>query len=234
MTSWTDGYVQNIPCRRITAQIWHIGETKKERRFTIKSSEKKATRSRGKISSTRVCVATLYRISCCRRIHYMVAQGGWDKNSKWWSHKYEAKLSRFSGTAEEVFHLWSLRVQAALKSRALLPALWEENVHNTVHKQDRAIIIAAFGKNQPSAMQDCHATKLVSKRLQTRYASKSPINELSVLNNLRNTKVRISANMGDHISYPAAQYWRLVSMHWTVSKSMKIALVLSSISTLPE
>lgn len=82
---------------------------------------------------------------------------------------YEAKLPRFNETAKEDFHLCIFRVEPALDSRAQAPALYDENVHNTVDKQARAIIIAALGNTPLRTTQNCQSIKLAwtSYRLAT-------------------------------------------------------------------
>lgn len=62
------------------------------------------------------------------------------------------------GTAEEDFHLWSLKVKAALEIPKPAPWLCEKNVHNTADKQGRAIIIAALGNSPLRAIQDYQST----------------------------------------------------------------------------
>lgn len=113
---------------------------------------------------------------------------------------YEGKIPRFSGTSDEDFCLRSLRVEASLESRALAAAQENDDVDDKLDKQARKMIIAASGDDPLRTIQDCRSAKQAWNKLQTRYASKSTINELRVLNNLLNPKLSNLLNMEDHIS----------------------------------
>lgn len=67
-------------------------------------------------------------------------------------HKYEAELTRWNGTANENFYLWNFGVEAAFETRAIAPALCEENVHSAVDKQTRPIIIISLGSSHLKAI----------------------------------------------------------------------------------
>lgn len=68
--------------------------------------------------------------------------------------KYVAKVLRFNDSPDENFHLWSVRVEAALESQALATALKNDAVDNTVDKKARAKTIAALENNPLREIQD--------------------------------------------------------------------------------
>lgn len=226
MTSWTGDHAHNIHCIFVPwYEISQIRETKKERKITIKSREKKGTRSERKTTFGK-CVFGNVVSPIWYKSHSL--HGSTAKLEQEFimdvHHKYEAKLLRINGTEEEDFHLWSVKVEAVLKSQALPLALCDENVHYTVDKQAKAIINASMGNNLLRAIQDCQSIKLACEKLETCYASKSTTNKLVVLNKLLYTKLRNYASMGDHISHLEAQYSRLVAMHSGFLENVKIAL----------
>lgn len=70
--------------------------------------------------------------------------------------------------------------------------------------------------------------------MQIQYASKSTINELSKLNNLLNVKLNRMSGMGDLIPTHEAQFLRIASMNSSVSDSLKVTLLIASLSNMSE
>lgn len=63
--------------------------------------------------------------------------------------------------------------------------------------------------------------------LQSWYASKSAINELSALNNLFNVELNRNLDMGDHILTLEAQSLRLVPIDSSLFESIKVVLLIA-------
>lgn len=86
----------------------------------------------------------------------------------------------------------------------------------------------ALGDNPLAVIQSCTSTKLAWKKLQLRYASKSTINELSVLSALFKLRLKYGASMGmeDHVLMMEVQFSRMGSMGSDFSESMEFALII--------
>lgn len=67
-----------------------------------------------------------------------------------------------------------------------------------------------------------------------RYAGKYLIIKLEVLNRLLNIKLKREEQMGDHIASMETKFLRLASKNDPVSVSMRVALLVSSLSDLPK
>lgn len=148
--------------------------------------------------------------------------------------KYDMKVPHFNGTREDDFQLWSLRIKAALRSRELASALIDEAVETKVNEKAMTIIITALGDNPLRAVQECLTAKAVWNKLQGRYAGQSMVNKLSVLNTLLNMILKKSSNMRDHIAILESQFSRLATMGSNLEESLKVAILLSSLSELME
>lgn len=97
----------------------------------------------------------------------------------------------------------------------------------------RVINACSFSKIWLRIFQDCQTAKLALHKLQTRYASKSPTTELSVLSNLLNIKISKSAYIVDNLSTTEADL-KDGTEKCSFSESMKIALRLPSSSITPK
>lgn len=109
-----------------------------------------------------------------------------------------------------------------------------DNEEQRVDWHDRATIIAVLDNTDSIEIQDCHSTQFTWDKLQGRYASKSAIIKLGLLDNVLNIKQLKGADTGDHVSTLEARFCILASMGSSISESMKIALLLSAMSNLLE
>lgn len=147
---------------------------------------------------------------------------------------YEAKELRFKGSLNEYYEQYSLRIKVTLKSRQLKIALTNEDVQGKVDRQTKAIVIAAFGDNPLRAIQDCQSIEMAWEKLWTRYACETMINEPWILSDLVKLEPCRGKSTGDHISALQAQFSRLECMGSNVPASMKLALLISFLSILPQ
>lgn len=69
---------------------------------------------------------------------------------------------------------------------------------------------------------------------ETRYESKTTITELNVVRNMLNVKIGHNSGMRDYVLSLETQFCKLVSMGSPVSDSVKITLLLTSLSRLVE
>lgn len=113
------------------------------------------------------------------------------------------------GNAGGHFKLWELRVKAASSGKDLATALAEDLVDNRVGEKDLSMIISALGDNHARENQECPTAKEAWNKLQHRYAGKSMMNKLALLDNVLNNRFGQVFNMGDHIAMTESQFFCL-------------------------
>lgn len=132
----------------------------------------------------------------------MVAPLEQRRHSKMYEEKAEARLPTFQGNSGEEFSLWELRVKAALRAKNLIEALTKNTVEGKVSKKALFKIIFALGDNPLRSIQEYETANEAWNKLQQRYAGKTVINKLRLLNNMLNK------------TFKQEKIWATMSPNW--------------------
>lgn len=146
--------------------------------------------------------------------------------------KCEAKLARFDGTNEDEFNVWCLRVRAALGSGEPATSLIDEEVDDSVNEKTLAIIMLTLGNNFLRAIQECTTAKSEWSKLHDKYACRTMINELGVLNTLINMSHKVNENMRDQAASPECQLTKFAIIQVIIEMSMRVGNILSFFANL--
>lgn len=74
-------------------------------------------------------------------------------------------IPTFKGERNDDFHLWSLRVNAALRGRKIGRALTDEEGGREDTDEALSIILSALGDNRLAAVRNCNTVKKVFEAL---------------------------------------------------------------------
>lgn len=130
--------------------------------------------------------------------------------------RYKASVPKLHGNKDHDFHLGSIRVKEALRGKELIIAWAKKSVESNVNEQAIAFVIMRLGNNPLRSIQECETAMEVWEKLQVKYAGKTIINKISILNSLLNTKFQRCADTGNHISLFEYQFSWLASMGSTL------------------
>lgn len=97
-------------------------------------------------------------------------------------------------------------MKAALRCKDLITASTEDTVERKVSEKALSRTISALGYNLLRSVHECETAKKTWNKLQQRYAGKTLIYKLELLNNMLNTRFKQATNMGDHVAKLESQF----------------------------
>lgn len=142
--------------------------------------------------------------------------------------KYTVIVSRFSGSGDDDFHLWPLRMKAALTKEKVASVLLKDEVSTDTTDEALSLIISALGDISLRDLQHCTTAGDFWKELQVRYVGRTLINKLSAPSSLLNIKTKGGEHLGDHIAKTETGSSILASVDDLVLESMQLALLVFS------
>lgn len=69
--------------------------------------------------------------------------------------KYTVKISMFNGTRDDDFHLWCMRMNAALRGKRIPSTLLSDTVTGKTNDDVSSLMISDLGDKPLRAMQNC-------------------------------------------------------------------------------
>lgn len=122
-------------------------------------------------------------------------------------------------------------MKAALHGKDPIEALEEGPVDRKTSKKALSIINPTLGDNPLQWIQNCDTAKKARDKLQQRHAGKTIANKLGALSSLLNSKYKNNTDVRDHVPHLEFQFSRLAAMRSTFDELLKVAILLSSVSS---
>lgn len=122
----------------------------------------------------------------------------------------------------------------ALRGKKYISVITDTAVDAEGSGEPSALIIAAVGGNPLRAVQSSNTGRDVWEKIQLRYAGKTNINRLRLLNGLWSMIVNKGDQMGDQIPTTETKFIMLAAMNDFDSESMTVKTFFSSLSKMSE
>lgn len=105
----------------------------------------------------------------------------------------------------------------------IIDATFNKEVDRKTSERALAVIVWSLGDKPLRAIQNCESDIEAWEKLSSRYASKSLINRLILINNVLDMKLKNDVQIGDHVAQLKSQFSRLAAMDSAVEEQMQVA-----------